>query len=177
MPAFSTTAIPGVGHPPLLALVLPQLCLAVVLLVLASSRLSRHSHLQTKLPRLCCLLPWQPPGAAPLLPFRCTRKLVWGSLFIPSVALSCLPLEHNVSLDLKLAGKSWAIFPWERPKTPRKCSRLETTLLWASVVLGAKADGGSWMQEELLGLKEAPAWFPELPRLINELSAGGLVIK
>lgn len=102
----------------------------------------------------------------------------------PAWLSSCLPLEHNVALDLlKLAGKSCAINPLGKAKkTPQKRSRLKITffflifffLVWrASVVLGAKADGGSWMQEELLGLKEAPAWFPELPRLRNELFAGG----
>ena len=43
---------------------------------------------------------------------------------LPSMALSCLPLEHNVSLYLKLQENPVQLILWERPKTPRKHFKL-----------------------------------------------------
>lgn len=48
------------------------------------------------------LQPFPPPNKAPkALLAPSSAASLWGSLFIPSVALSHLPLEHNGSLDLK----------------------------------------------------------------------------
>lgn len=105
MPAFSMAALLGFGQPALLAVLLSQLCLAVGCWCWRAQKFPNAE----KAPR--ALL-------APSSAFPPRTEAPVGIIVHSSLALSCLPLQHNVSLDLQLAGKSCAINPLGKAKNP-----------------------------------------------------------
>lgn len=110
----------------LCAPVLPRLCLGEVLSAAGELEPAGAFPAPNKAPKaLLRLLPWQPFRRGPKACLSVARGSSFGDhCSSPGMALSCLPLEHNAALYLKLQENPVRLILWERPENPPKSSGL-----------------------------------------------------